>query len=126
MGYSSDMAGGGKNSDTEGPVAVAATEQFDRAAAKLFTEDERAEVEWIVATNPEAGDLIRESGGIRKLRVRLEGTGKSGGARVVYYFHDRERPLFLLDAYPKSKKENLSPKEVAKLRATVDDIKAGW
>jgi hypothetical protein len=51
--------------------------------------------------NPKAGEIIPESGGVRKVRWALRGTGKRGGARVIYYCHNERLPVFLLSAYAK-------------------------
>jgi hypothetical protein len=64
-----------------------------------------------IAANPEAGDLIPETGGIRKVRWALPGAGKRGGARVVYYYHNESLPGFCLAAYGKDEKANLSKAE---------------
>jgi hypothetical protein len=71
----------------------------------------RAALVSFLATNPEAGDLIPGTGGVRKGRGALPGGGKSGGARVVYYFHNESIPIFLLAAYGKNEKANLSKAE---------------
>jgi hypothetical protein len=55
-----------------------------------------------VGANPEAGDLMPETGGVRKLRWALPGKGKRGGARVIYFFHDERLPVFLLAMYGKN------------------------
>lgn len=65
----------------------------------------------MIAANPEAGNVIPETGGVRKIRWALPGRGKSGGARVVYYFHNESLPVFLLAAYGKNEKTNLSKAE---------------
>lgn len=64
-----------------------------------------------IAANPEAGDVIPETGGVRKVRWTRAGTGKRGGVRVVYFYHDAGRPLYLLMVYAKGRQENLSPEE---------------
>lgn len=77
-----------------------------------------------LSDNPEAGDLIRGSGGVRKLRWAMPGRGKSGGVRVIYYFHSEEMPLSLLTLFAKNERSNLSDAEVnvlAKLVATLKD-----
>ncbi len=74
-------------------------------------ESTRAELVGFIAANPEAGDLIPETGGVRKIRWALPGRGKSGGARVVYYYHNESLPVFLLAAYGKNEKANLSKAE---------------
>ena len=75
-----------------------------------------------LVANPEAGALIRGGGGIRKLRFALPGTGKSGGTRIIYYWIDSRHQVFLLTANPKSRKDDLSDKEVAILRNFVKEL----
>src|ERR1039458_5336987 len=73
---------------------------------------ERAELVLYLAYNPTVGDVIPGSGGVRKLRWGLEGRGKRGGARVIYFFHDTEMPLYLFSAYAKNEREYLEQSEV--------------
>jgi hypothetical protein len=78
---------------------VVETPGFLRDAAVVFTDLERRELVGFLAANPEAGDIMPETGGARKLRWRMRGRGKSGGARVIYYYHNESLPLFLLNAF---------------------------
>jgi hypothetical protein len=64
-----------------------------------------------LAHNPTAGDLVQGTGGVRKLRWGLEGRGKRGGARVVYFYHSVDIPLFALSAYAKNERADLSQKD---------------
>ncbi len=75
--------------------------------------DERAQLVEHLAYNPTAGTVIPSTGGIRKMRWGLEGRGKRGGARVIYFFHNLEMPLFLLTAYAKNEREDLSHADYA-------------
>jgi mRNA-degrading endonuclease RelE of RelBE toxin-antitoxin system len=93
------------------PITVVETERFLKDVASLMTPPIRAELVWFLALNPEAGDIMPETGGVRKLRWALPGRGKRGGARVIYYFHSERVPLFLLAAYGKNEKANLSQAE---------------
>jgi DNA-binding transcriptional regulator YiaG len=90
------------------PMTVIETEEFVLAAERLMTEVKRAELVMFVATNPDAGDIIPETGGVRKLRWALEGRGKLGGARVIYYYHSEGLPAVMLDMYAKNVKANLN------------------
>ncbi|MFZ0694349.1 MAG: type II toxin-antitoxin system RelE/ParE family toxin [Alphaproteobacteria bacterium] len=90
------------------PLTVVETPEFLSATRKLFNEDERAALVEYLAHNPTAGDLIRGAGGVRKLRWGLEGRGKRGGARVIYFHHGTGLPLFLLTAYAKNARADLS------------------
>ena len=81
---------------------VAETPIFQRYAAEVWVEGEREQfINWIAA-NPEAGDLIRGSGGCRKVRWSRTGQGKCGGARVIYFNLD-EATIWLLIVYKKAK-----------------------
>ena len=61
--------------------------------------------------NPEAGDVVPETGGVRKVRWATQGKGKRGGFRVIYYFHSETFPLFLLTIYSKTQKASLTQAE---------------
>ncbi|MGD9727432.1 MAG: type II toxin-antitoxin system RelE/ParE family toxin [Gammaproteobacteria bacterium] len=66
------------------------------------------------------------TGGIRKLRWARTGGGKSGGIRVIYYFHDESMPLYLLAAFGKNEKANLSKEERNLLAKAVKELVASW
>jgi hypothetical protein len=72
-----------------------------------------------LGANPEAGEVMPESGGVRKLRWAAKGKGKRGGVRVVYYFHNEAFPVFLLNVYAKNQKVNLTKTERNQLKALV-------
>ena len=91
-----------------------------------MSESERAELVAFVAANPEVGRVIPESGGIRKLRWSLPGRGKRGGARVVYYYHGERLPVFLLAAYAKNEKANLSKAERNAMKKLVPILVEGY
>src|ERR1700730_13227235 len=94
------------------PMTVVETPFFLRKAeAGLLTDDEREQLAAFVGANPEAGDVIPESGGVRKLRWAAKGKGKSGGGRLIYYFHNEAFPVFLLTVYAKNQKANLTKAE---------------
>jgi hypothetical protein len=79
------------------PMTVVETGEFLKHAKPLMSDLERAELVAFVGKNPEAGEIIPETGGVRKIRWALEGKGKRGGARVIYYYHNNKRlPVFLL------------------------------
>lgn len=85
--------------------------EFIRTSEGLFSDEEKRSLINYLATHPQSGDLIRGTGGIRKLRWAIQGKGKSGGARVIYYYHNETIPLFLLTAFGKNEKANISPAE---------------
>ncbi len=91
------------------PVSVVETPQFLRQAEDVWTEDERAAFVDFIARNPEAGDVVPATGGVRKIRWRRQGSGKRGGVRVIYFYHSTNAPLFLLMVYAKAVREDVSP-----------------
>ncbi len=105
------------------PLTVVEVEPFSAKAALVWSDDGRLEFISFIAANPQAGDLIPGSGGVRKVRWGRAGAGKRGGVRVVYYFHDETIPLFLLTVYPKNRKDDLSPAELKTLRQIVSELK---
>ena len=104
------------------PMTVVETPLFLRKAAKIFDEEERAALVLSVGTEPKAGEIIPGTGGVRKLRWALEGRGKSGGSRVIYYFHSGRMPVVLLTVYPKSVKVNLSKSERNELQKLIPEL----
>jgi len=98
------------------PVTVAETDLFIRQAADIWDSPEREAFVDFIARNPEAGDIVPETGGVRKLRWRRAGTGKRGGVRVVYFYYNEDRPLYLLMLYAKSDRENMTSDEKKNVR----------
>ncbi len=98
------------------------TPTFSRLLSALLNDDEYRELQNVLVDDPERGDLIKGGGGIRKLRHALPGRGKSGGVRVIYYWMKDDHLVYLLVVYPKSRKDNLTDKEVAILRDFVKEL----
>ncbi|HEX4890721.1 MAG TPA: type II toxin-antitoxin system RelE/ParE family toxin [Alphaproteobacteria bacterium] len=90
------------------PIAIVETPEFLSTASRLLSDEERAALIDFLAYNPMAGALISGAGGIRKLRWGMEGRGKRGGARVIYFYYNANLPLFMLAAYAKNEQANLS------------------
>lgn len=87
------------------------TPEFLTATRKLMSDEERTVLVDYLAWNPTAGDLIVGTGGVRKLRWGLAGRGKRGGARLIYFHHDADMPLFVLTAFAKSERPDLSQRD---------------
>ena len=85
--------------------------EFLKRSEKLLTEAERLSIINYLATHPAAGDIMKGTSGIRKLRWSAQGKGKSGGVRVIYYHHNQSMPLFLLTLFGKGEKANLTKTE---------------
>jgi len=97
-------------------LTVIETPSFLRDAKKLLTDDEREALVNFLSSNPLAGKLVKETGGIRKIRWAQEDTGKSGAYRVIYFFHSMEIPLFVLNIFAKNEKANISQAERNELK----------
>ena len=85
--------------------------EFLRKSEKLLTISQRLSIINYLAEHPASGDIVQGTGGIRKLRWSAQGRGKSGGVRVIYYYHNETIPLFLLTIFGKGEKANLSKSE---------------
>ena len=95
----------------DGMQTIVELPEFIKKAEKIFTKNERASIINYLASNPASGVLMQGTGGIRKLRWAAKGKGKSGGSRVVYYFHNEVMPLFVLTVFGKNEKVNLTKSE---------------
>jgi hypothetical protein len=85
----------------------AETPSFAAEADKLWSEEERLEFFTWLGANPEAGVVIPESGGCRKVRWSRPGTGKRGGVRVIYFIRLPSAEIWLLLVYAKSERDNI-------------------
>jgi hypothetical protein len=103
-------------------LTVVETPSNLRVAEALFSEAERESIVAMVAADPECGEVMQGTGGFRKIRVDRSGVGKRGGARVVYILRNEQFPLFLIAAYPKNRKENLSMRERNELAKRANEI----
>lgn len=97
------------------------TELFDQLWRKLNLSDEDLkEFQQFLLKDPAGGAVIRHTGGTRKIRWDLDNNkGKSGGIRIIYVDFEIHKKLFLLLAYPKSEKDNLTENEKKKIKEFV-------
>ncbi len=107
-------------------LTIAELPEFIRIADKLLAESERQDIIRYLAERPKAGDLMEGTGGVRKLRWGRGGTGKSGGVRFIYYFHDEAMPLYLLTMFAKGDQGNLSKAERNDLAGLVKLLVQIW
>lgn len=105
---------------------VAESPEYIRKAEKLLSDDERRDVLNYLADHPKSGDLMEGTGGVRKLRWSRGSRGKSGGVRVIYYFHDESIPLYLLTLFAKNERANLSKAERNELADLVGLLVEAW
>jgi len=108
------------------PVTVAETGSSQRKAGQLLSENGKDELVAYLSMNPNAGVPLQRTGGIRKLRWARSGRGKSGGVRVIYYFHSHKMPLYLLTIFGKNEKTNISTEEKNILSRMVRELVKYW
>jgi hypothetical protein len=104
-------------------VTVFETGAYLSRAEKLLSEEEQDAAIEMVARDPFCGDLIEGTGGIRKVRFAIGARGKSGGVRIIYYFHNDRMPIYFLAIFAKNEKANLSHAERNALRRLVRILK---
>ena len=75
---------------------------------------------------PEKGEIIKGAGGVRKVRMRLPGQGKSGGARVIYLYLKNHAVIYLLTLYTKKEQADLSPEQKKAISSVVEEIKHAY
>ncbi len=95
---------------------------FTKQVRELLSDEAYAEFQQYLAQCPEAGDVIRETGGLRKIRWSVPGSGKSGGVRVIYYHVSAQAQVRLLLIYRKGVKDDLTAAEKKVLRK----LNQGW
>lgn len=106
------------------PVTVLEMSVFTRRADKLLSVEERKALVDFLAYNPEAGVEIPGTGGVRKVRFAAQGHGKSGGARVIYYYYTDTMPLYALFIYGKNEQADMNPEQKKIAAAAAAAIKA--
>ena len=100
---------------------VVETSLFQKQWPTYWTEEERGEFAAELAASPEAGVVVKESGGIRKIRWKRKGTGKSGGVRVIYFIRNEAEEIVLLLIYAKSNIDNIKGPALKEIRRALED-----
>lgn len=101
-------------------MLVIETPTFTRQISGLLSDDEYALLQSQLVADPKAGDVIPGSGGLRKIRWSRPGQGKRGGIRVIYFTAIEDR-IYLLAAYAKSARDNLTIAQIKILRRLVGE-----
>jgi mRNA-degrading endonuclease RelE of RelBE toxin-antitoxin system len=101
---------------------VVETPSYLADAERLFSPDERKAIVDRLAADPVCGVIVPGSGGVRKVRFGFGGRGKSGGARIIYLFGGEDLPVFVLAAFAKNEKADLSMSERNALGRMVGDM----
>jgi hypothetical protein len=89
---------------------------FTRQVRELLTDEEYADLQWHLALYPKAGEVIQDTGGLRKVRWASRDGGKRGGVRVIYFYAANQNQVRLLLIYRKGVKDDLSAAEKKVLR----------
>lgn len=99
------------------------TPLFTRRVRDLLDDDQYTRLQHHLTIHPDAGDLIEGTGGLRKVRVAMASRGKSGGARVIYYYFGQHARIGMLLMYAKNERDDLTPEQRATLRKIVEQWK---
>ncbi|MCO6439573.1 MAG: type II toxin-antitoxin system RelE/ParE family toxin [Nitrococcus mobilis] len=103
-------------------MVIIETPTFTRIIQEVMSDDEYRALQEALVQRPDLGALIKGGGGLRKVRWRLQGQGKRGGVRVIYYWVMADEQIRMLYAYRKAKQEDLTAEQLAVLR----EIVARW
>ena len=98
------------------------TPLFTRFITEYLCDEEYVELQAALAENPEAGAIIRGSGGVRKLRWAQKGRGKRGSLRVIYYLRTRHGEIWMLTAYPKNVADSIPAAILRKILKEMEDV----
>jgi hypothetical protein len=96
------------------------TKLFTKLVQEYLSDDEYGALQQALVSNPEAGDVIPGSGGVRKLRWSVAGRGKRGGIRVIYYLRSRQGQVWMLTLYAKNVAESIPAHVLKKIREEID------
>jgi hypothetical protein len=107
-------------------ITVVETGPYLKMAVEIMDEAERIAIIDMIASDPRSGDLIQESGGLRKVRVPLRGRGKRGGGRLITFFHDVGMPVFLIAVYAKNDQRDLNQTQRKQAKALTAAIRAQY
>ena len=95
---------------------------FTKYVSDYLTEDEYLGLQSFLLQNPEAGKIVRGSGGVRKVRWAITGKGKSGGVRVIYYFKKQDDEIWLLTIYSKSEVESIPAHVLRQIAKEIENV----
>ena len=98
------------------------TSTFAKELPRHFDDDTYAALQEFLCIHPDAGNVIRDTGGIRKIRWTMPGRGKRGGSRVIYYWAAKDEQIYLLTLYAKGVKDDLTAAERELWRKAVEAI----
>ena len=96
------------------------TKLFTRLFDEIFSDEDLARLQGFLIENPEVGDVIPGSSGVRKMRWAIPGRGKRGGLRIIYYLRSRQGQIWLLTLYPKSEIDSIPGRILKQIKDEID------
>src|SRR4051812_35369005 len=103
-----------------GMLTFVETKLFTSLVGSYLSDDEYGELQFSIAANPEAGERVRGSGGVRKLRWRGSGRGKRGGIRVIYYLQTGRGEVWMLTVYAKNEADSIPADVLKRIKEEID------
>ena len=103
-----------------GVFAFIETKLFTRLFDEIFSDEYLARLQGLLIENPEVGDVVPGSGGVRKMRWAMPGRGKRGGLRIIYYLRSRQGQIWLLTLYPKSEIDSIPGRILKQIKDEID------
>lgn len=100
------------------------TKFFTRLIDDLLSDDELGELQGFLMENPQTGDVVPGSGGVRKLRWAVRGRGKRGGLRVIYFVKTTQGVIYMLTVYPKNVTDNIPAHVLRQIRKEAENAKS--
>ncbi len=98
------------------------TSLFTKLLPRYLNDEEYRCLQAYLLERPESGDLIKDSGGIRKARWAIQGKGKSGGVRIIYYWHCPQHQIYLLTLYGKSEQTNIDKATLKQIAKALENL----
>ncbi|WP_330926042.1 transcriptional regulator [Candidatus Sororendozoicomonas aggregata] len=97
------------------------TSKFTKLLSGYLSDDEYRMLQWHLQEKPDSGDIVRGSGGVRKVRWAPEGKGKSGGVRIIYYWKKSDYEIWMLTIYSKSEQTTIPGHILKKIAEAIEN-----
>ena len=101
-------------------MVIVETPVFTKRVIAILSDEKYRLLQMHLINKPDAGKVIKGSGGLRKLRWSAKGHGKSGGVRIIYYWFAAQGTILLLFVYAKNERDDLTPEQLEQLRRVVE------
>tara|TARA_R110000764_G_scaffold84450_3_gene165136 strand:- start:33 stop:350 length:318 start_codon:yes stop_codon:yes gene_type:complete len=101
-------------------MVIVETPIFTKLISQIMSDDEYKELQEALVIKPDLGVVIKNSGGLRKVRWSVDGRGKRGGVRIIYYWMTENEQLYMMYIFSKNTQENLTDAQTKALRQIVE------